>query len=128
MKKLFPLFVFALVNFLPVVTFADQYDTNGGGVTLPNPLAGGVDSIRGLVEFVLNNIVLPVGAIVVVLYIIYAGFLFVTARGSESKLEDAKSTLYHAIIGTAILLGATAISIAISNTLCQIAPNLPQCH
>jgi hypothetical protein len=90
-------------------------------IKIENPLKGGIDTIPGFLGLVINNIVLPIGGIVAVLYIIYAGFLMVTARGNEAKLKDAKAALLYAAIGTAILLGAWVISQVIGNTICSIA-------
>jgi uncharacterized MnhB-related membrane protein len=57
-----------------------------------------------------------------VLAIIYAGFLFVTASGNETKLETAKRALTYALIGTAILLGSVVIAKGIEATIKQVAP------
>lgn len=131
--------LFALVCFFslsPLVSFAQGTGGNSGGgtggnsggtVTLENPLAGGITSLQDFLVAILNNIILPICAIVVVMLIIYSGFLFVTARGDVDQLKDAKQSLKNVVIGTAILFGAVAISYAIGNTLCQIAPNLPRC-
>ena len=59
------------------------------------------------------KIVAQIGFPIAALAIIYSGFLFVTARGNEKQLEDAKRTFLWTIIGTAILLGAWAIAIAV---------------
>jgi len=117
---------FTSLLLLPILTFADG-PVGGGTPGLPNPLVGGVDSLHALLKIILTNIVLPIGSIVVVLMIIYSGFLFVTARGSEDKIEKAKHVLTYVVIGTAILFGSVVISSVIGNTLCQIAPTLPNC-
>ena len=121
MKYLFSLIMLLT---LPLVSVADG--PVGGSVGIDNPLKG-INSIQSFVEVVLNNIVLPIGSVVVVLFIIYTGFLFVTARGNPEKIESAKRTLLWVVIGTAILLGSVVISAAITGTLCEIAPNLPVC-
>ena len=70
---------------------------------------------------------MPIGSVIVVFFIIYAGFLFVTARGNEKKLETAKKTFVAVAIGTVILLGSWSIAAAIKGTLCQIADgNIPE--
>ena len=92
--------------------------------TLCNPFSGG-NSLIDFINTVISNIVLPIGAVVSVFFLIYSGFLFVTAQGSEDKLKTAKTTLLYTIIGIAILLGALVISAAIKGTLCQIAPSTP---
>ncbi|MDP3051996.1 MAG: TrbC/VirB2 family protein [bacterium] len=67
-------------------------------------------------ELVTNiaKIVAAIGVPIAVCAIIWAGFLFVTARGSEDQIKKAKTTFFWAIIGTAILLGAWALATAIS--------------
>ena len=77
---------------------------------LKNPLKSNTfaDLIKNIAK-----IVAQIGFPIAVLAIIYSGFLFVTARGNEKQLEDAKRTFLWTIIGTAILLGAWAIAIAV---------------
>lgn len=137
MNTLRNIFLIGLAYLLPVISVAQSTGSgsNTGGssgsgsntvITLDNPLKG-FGTLQGFVEAVLNNIVLPVGSVVVVIFIIYSGFLFVTAQGNESKLEEAKHSLLTVVIGAAILLGALAISSAINGTLCQLVKNLPNC-
>lgn len=116
-------FLFLILS-LPLLALAQP--TPGDPNLLPNPLANNVDSITDFVEAVLTNVVFPIGSIVVVFFIIYSGYLFVTAGGNESKLEKAKHTFLYVIIGAAILLGAWAIALAVKSTLCQIAQSLCQ--
>lgn len=59
------------------------------------------------------NIVAAIGGVLAVIFIIYSGFLFVTARGNEKQLEEAKTAFKWTIIGTAVLLGAYVITTAI---------------
>ena len=66
-------------------------------------------SFGGLVQNIAIKII-PVAFALSVIMIIYAGFLFVSAGGSEEKVRKAKHTLYWAIIGAVILLGAWAIA------------------
>jgi hypothetical protein len=70
----------------------------------------------------LVDILIKIGIPLAALAIIYAGFLFVTAGGSEEKVKKAKKTFMYTIIGTAILLGAWVIISAISDTLIEIDP------
>jgi len=91
----------------------------GGSPCLNNPL-GSTSSLPALLTAILNNVVIPLGAILCALVIIYSGFLFVTARGEPGKIEDAKKTFFYAVIGTVVLLGATVISGIISTTVGQL--------
>lgn len=52
---------------------------------------------------------------VAVVFIIWSGFLFVTAGGSEEKLNKAKSTLTWTIIGLAVAVGAWTLAVAFRN-------------
>ena len=78
---------------------------------LENPLEA--ESFAELVENV-AEIVAAIGVPIAVIFIIWAGFLFVTARGNEDQITKAKTTFFWAIIGTAILLGSWALATAIS--------------
>ena len=84
--------------------------------TLPSPLSvkGG---IIGLVEAILNNIVLPLGASVAAIAIIYSGFLYVKAQGNKSELEKAHEAIKWSIVGTAVILGAWALAQLIKGTI-----------
>ncbi len=87
----------------------------GGGIT--NPLQ--VCSVAGLVEAV-ANVVMKIGFMVAVVFIIYSGFLYVSARGSEEKLKKAHSTFTWTIIGTAVILGASVIAVVIKSTVTSL--------
>ena len=52
---------------------------------------------------------------IVVLFIIYAGFLYVTARGNVEQTKKATTAFTYAIIGGVIILGAVAIGRIIEN-------------
>jgi hypothetical protein len=61
-----------------------------------------------------------IGALIAVVLIIWTGFLFVTAQGNPAKISKAKSAFLTTIIGTAILLGASAIAQIIVKTVFTI--------
>jgi len=48
--------------------------------------------------------------IILLIIIIYAGFLWMTAGGSEEKVEKAKKFLTNGVIGLVIILSAYAIT------------------
>jgi hypothetical protein len=66
---------------------------------------------------VVTDIVLPIGGLVSVIYIILAGFKFVTAQGDVKKIEDARRALLYGAIGAAIVLGAWVIVQVIQTTI-----------
>ncbi|MCX6712241.1 MAG: hypothetical protein NT041_00940 [Candidatus Vogelbacteria bacterium] len=113
-KVLISLVLFCIIS-VPVLVLAKE-----GGVSTPifqNPLK--VDSITALLSLVLD-IVVQVGLVFIVLFIIYAGFLFVTAGGKEAQVTKARETLVATLIGSAIILGAYAIASALKSTVDQL--------
>ncbi len=65
------------------------------------------------------NISLSLLGIIVVVIIIYAGFEWMTAGGSEDKVSSAKQRITYAIIGLAIILSAYAITNFVVKNLSQ---------
>lgn len=87
-------------------------------VKFNNPLKCGDNcTLMGLITLILNNVIMPIAAVAVVLYIIWAGFKFVTAQGNPKKIEEARDNLLWALIGAGILLGAAAISEVVKRTV-----------
>jgi len=96
-------------------TGGEEYETTFTPVTLNNPL-NGIDSLEDLLVAILNIfIVLMIP--VIVFFIIYAGFKYVTAQGNSHSLEEAHRTLLYAIIGGVLILAAVAIADIIRNTV-----------
>lgn len=85
-----------------------------------NPLGSGNDSLAGLLEKILN-VVIQIGAVVVVFFYIYAGFKYVVARGDEAQIKTANKTLTWTTVGAMVILGAQVISTAIQGTVSQIS-------
>jgi hypothetical protein len=80
-----------------------------------NPIPG-TTTLTGLIQTILVKAV-QIGLPIVVLAIVYAGFLFVSARGNTEKLSKAKETLLYTLIGAAILLGSWTIAQIIKSTV-----------
>src|SRR3990167_9250014 len=76
-------------HFFYLEVFANG-DAPGGGLMFPNPLGDDIKTIPDFIEALVNKVILPVGSVVVVIMIIYSGFLFVMAQGNETKLSGAK--------------------------------------
>lgn len=96
----------------PIFSHAD-----GGEVTFQNPIKA--KSIEALI-FLTLNFVVRIGTIVVVLMIIYSGFLFVRAQGNPGEIDKAKSTFFWTIIGGIVLIGAKTIAVVICNTAVEV--------
>ena len=86
---------------------------------IENPLSQNLDTVPAFIGAIIN-VVLIVGIPLLVLAIIYAGFLFVKAQGNSGELEVAKKTLMYTLIGGVLLLGAFVIANAIGKTVEEI--------
>lgn len=83
-------------------------------IKLKNPLE--FDTIPDLLVAILN-VVIVIAVPIIVLFIIYAGFLYVTARGNAEQVKTATRALTYAIIGGVLILGAVAIAEIIGNVV-----------
>lgn len=65
-----------------------------------------------LPEIIGNIIKVFIGAlgIIFLLLTVYAGFLYLTARGDAKKVDEAKQTLQRGVIGMVIVIAAYAIA------------------
>jgi len=80
--------------------------TSGGGsisINFSNPLQANTPA-----EFIksVGDILIIIGVPAAVIFLFWAGFLFVTSRGSEEKLARAKQLIYWTLIGVAFIIGA----------------------
>lgn len=92
--------------------------------TYPNPItyndgSGVIDSIPRLL-LALVDLVFLIGVPIVVMSIIYSGFLFVTAGDNESKSGKARFVFTWTMIGALVLFGAKAIALAIQTTVLNL--------
>ena len=71
-------------------------------------------SVEGLLVAILN-IFIVIATPIIVLFIIYAGFLYVTARGNAEQVQQATRALTYAIIGGVLVIGAVALSQVVAN-------------
>jgi len=80
---------------------------------IANPLKANTVS-----ELLVNilDLITQIGVVVVTMGIIYAGFLYATARGNKDKVSKAHEAFYWTIVGSAIVLGAFAITKVVSDT------------
>lgn len=80
--------------------------------TLKNPLK--INSIEELLVAILNILII-IAIPVIVFFIIYSGFLYVTARGNAAQVEQATRSLTYAVIGGVLIIGAVAIAEIVKN-------------
>lgn len=129
-KNLHLIILIVFVLFLPIVSLAQNTNcqtnpsdpgcqtnppsSSSTGSKIENPIKSG--TIVGLIKTILEGVI-KIGMPVLVLAIIYCGFLFVSAQGNSEKIGEAKDSLLYTLIGAAILLGSWAIAQLIVDTV-----------
>lgn len=82
-----------------------QLNSAGNGMGVSEP----VDP-RVTIMYIIRSILRMLG-IIVLCFIVYAGFLWLTAGGNESQIEKAKLVMRNSVIGLAIILSSYSITI-----------------
>ncbi len=85
--------------------------------TIPNPIMA--KTLEGLIIQITNAMVLLMSPVIIIM-LIYSGFLFVQGANDPKVLDKAKSTLKYTIIGAAIILGAKGLALVIQSTVNQL--------
>jgi len=128
MKRIFRLslltfIILPLLGLSAIPAVADTVTNTGTPTTVTNSSSGGLqnplNNIASLPDF-LNAIldaVVQLGSIVLVLAIVYVGFLFVKAQGKEEEIKNARDALMWTVIGGLILLGAKTVGLVITSTV-----------
>ena len=86
---------------------------------LDNPLKDEYGTLDKLIGALLK-IIIKIGIPIAALFLVYAGFMFVTSRGEPKKLDTAKSIFWWTVVGTAIVVGAEVIRTVLTNTIGSI--------
>lgn len=117
---IFVLFSFFSANMVLAVGVNDTVlQTN---VTLINPLkgidcsGGNGDCLMALLNSILD-FVIQIGSVLIILVLVYIGYLFVYYSRTPGKIAEARKALLWTVIGALILLGAKAISLGIQETV-----------
>lgn len=115
--------VAAGILFLSLLPFAAVYAAQdpalrpGQTGTLVDPLGGNKSLPQFLAEVL--RLIIRLGIPIAVLFIVWAGFKFVTAQGSDTKLAEAKKNLAYTLLGVAIFLAAALLVEIVTGTLRQ---------
>jgi TRAP-type C4-dicarboxylate transport system permease small subunit len=79
---------------------------------LENPIT--VESIIDLLSAILT-IVMVISVPIIVFFLIYGGFSYVTARGNPEKIKEASRAIMYGVIGAVIIMGSFAIVQIVKN-------------
>ncbi len=99
-------------------TRAPAPSSEGLSYSLKNPLA--FDSIQDFIVAILN-VIIVIATPIVVIFIIFAGFKYVTAAGDAGKVKEATQALTYSVIGGVLIIGAVAIAEIIKNLVTAFA-------
>ncbi len=116
--KVHYLYSSAILLLLPTITLAADPPPSTT-VTLTNYL--NVTTIEELLEAILT-ILITLATPIIIFFIIYGGYLYVTARGNPEQIKTATTALTYAIIGGVIIIGAVAIGTIIGNLVGAFKP------
>ena len=129
---------FILFVFLPQFTYANHCTPplvhGSSGICIPpgnsvnNPSSGSSTALQNPLQMndlvsvivAIANILLILAVPIIIIFIVYAGFLYVTAQGNTTKIQDAHRALLYALIGGAVVLGAGVVGFIIANTVNSI--------
>ncbi len=89
----------ALIS-LPVLAFA--------AVNLPTGTELSLTKIQQLIETLANWLII-IGVVIAVIMIIWGGIKYMTAGGDPAKAKEATSSIWHGVIGAAVVLGVGVI-------------------
>ena len=109
--------VFSIMLAMPALAL--EAEGNRGSGTFKNPFGSNITNITQILN-PLIDLIINIGGILVVLFIIIAGFKMVLAQGDPGKLNDAKKMLFWTIIGGVILLGSKVLAEVVRGTVEQL--------
>lgn len=122
----------AVVFFVTLFSFTPVFAQTGGGLvdnaTLGNQYAGQIGLGGADIRLIIVNIIrvaLGLVGLVMVILMLYAGFLWMTAGGNDDQIVKAKNIIRNAVIGLAIVLSAYGIVLFVMNLLGigEVAPS-----
>jgi len=113
-KYTFPLITFFVLTIFPFFVSADSHPSP---ILLENPLGPNTTTVTQFFDKIVTIVSEKVAPPIIILALVYAGFLYVTARGNPEKIKDAKRAFTWVVIGAAIILGARILSTVVKTTI-----------
>jgi len=114
------LVIFLSADFCQAAFLKDDTNLKIGGYANVAGHNGGYDTSTGNIYSLIQTVIsafLSIIGVLLLIYMLYAGYNWMTAQGEEEKVEKAKDTLKRAIIGAIIIIAAYAISIFVMGRL-----------
>lgn len=100
---------------------ASNVDTPARPILNP-PLGNGTAGGSDLKTIFLNvlDVAQTIMIMITTLYLIFAGFMFVTAKGNPEKLKKARDALLWGLIGAGLILSAEVLAYGIGDTVKEV--------
>lgn len=102
-----------------IAVHADSTPCTDPSKCLTSPLATSLSTIPNFLSAALTAMV-KIAVPIITIFMVYSGFLFVTAQGNKSKLETAKLNFFYTILGAVLILGAWILANLIGSTVTQL--------
>lgn len=109
-KRLIPLIVLPAIIFVPVAFAMAQ-------AKLESPFV--YKTVSDFISAVLRAVVY-LSMPVIALFIMYAGFKYILARGNPGAIDEAHKNFLYVIIGALLILGAWVLATLIGGTISQL--------
>lgn len=109
-KKIFSIVLTSAILIIPISVLAAWSGDTGLGASASQ---AGLDTTPGQLPIIIGTVIKAALGLVGVIFLVlmvYAGYIWMIARGDESKTSKAKDTITAAIIGIIIVVGAYALT------------------
>jgi hypothetical protein len=100
----------------------DQAQVYMRNVSTGAGFVGGTPDLPTIVGKIIN-VVLGFLGIILLFYVLYAGFLWMTSGGEDKKAKEARTMLMNAVVGLVIIVAAFAISNFVMGSIISSAGN-----
>lgn len=116
-------FVVTVATMFPSVASMRQNPFENANVQLGTVATGagqGASTQEGALENIIGKLIkgaLSIAGVIFFAYIVWAGYLWMTAHGEEEKITQAKKMISGGVIGLVIVLAAYAITIFVVGKL-----------
>ncbi len=120
MRKLFAILGLSLMLIAPRMALASVVTAESTGLTATADAAFGANSLVSPYVFIGTYIIKPIFGLVGLAFFVltvYAGILWMTARGESKQVTQAKDIMINAVIGTVIVVASYIITTALFNAL-----------
>lgn len=112
-RKWFIYFLFMALSFNSVEAYTVS-------TKITPPFGGTSYTLKQFIVDILK-VVTDIGVPIIVLAIVYSGFLFVKAQGNETELTKAKQAFFWTVVGSVVIFGAWVVAEVLSGTIAQIS-------